>query len=74
MAGTLFALPGIADWMFKRAYADAARAPQAALIASRLTVTQQALTTLFGAAGIPGAYGADGNAVSLREGRQLAVA
>jgi hypothetical protein len=37
-------------------------------------VTQQALTTLFGAAGIPGAYGADGNAVSLHEGRQLAVA
>jgi len=44
-----------------------------ALIASRLTVTQQALTTLFAAAGIPGAYGADGNAVSLHEGRQLAV-
>jgi len=44
------------------------------LIAARLRVTQQAIATIFGAAGIPGAYGADGNAVSLREGRQLAVA
>ena len=54
--------------------ADQVNRANGALIASRLTVTQQALTTLFGAAGIPGAYGADGNAVSLREGRQLAVA
>ena len=54
--------------------ADQVNRANGALIASRLTVTQQALTTLFGAAGIPGAYGADGNAVSLHEGRRLAVA
>ena len=54
--------------------ADQVNRANGSLIASRLTVTQQALTTLFGAAGIPGAYGADGNAVSLHEGRQLAVA
>ena len=44
------------------------------LIAARLRATQQALTTMFGAAGIPGAYDADGSAVSLREARQLAIA
>jgi flagella synthesis protein FlgN len=54
--------------------ADQINRTNGSLIASRLTVTQQTLTTLFAAAGIPGAYGADGNAVSLREGRQLAVA
>ena len=54
--------------------ADQVNRANGSLIAARLTVTQQALTTLFGAAGIPGAYGADGNAVSLHEGRQLAVA
>jgi hypothetical protein len=36
-------------------------------------VAPQALATMFAAAGIPGVYGADGNAVSLREGRQIAV-
>jgi flagellar biosynthesis/type III secretory pathway chaperone len=54
--------------------ADQVNRANGALIAARLRVTQQALTTMFGAAGIPGAYGADGSAVSLREGRQLAVA
>jgi flagella synthesis protein FlgN len=44
------------------------------LIAARLHATQQALTIMFSAAGISGAYGADGNAVSLREARQLAIA
>jgi flagella synthesis protein FlgN len=53
--------------------ADQLNQANGTLITARLRVTQQALTTLFGAAGIPGAYGADGNAVSLREGRQLAV-
>ena len=54
--------------------ADQVNRANGTLIAARLRATQQALTTMFGAAGIPGAYGADGNAVSLREARQLAVA
>lgn len=56
-----------------RVAADVNRA-NGALIAARLRATQQALTTIFGAAGIPGAYAADGSAVSLHEGRRLAVA
>jgi len=54
--------------------ADQVNRANGMFIATRLNATQQALTTMFGAAGIPGAYGADGNAVSLREARRLAVA
>jgi len=54
--------------------ADEVNRVNGTLIATRLRATQQALNTIFGAAGILGAYGADGNAVSLREARQLAVA
>jgi flagellar biosynthesis/type III secretory pathway chaperone len=42
------------------------------LVSAHLHATQQALTTMFAAAGIPGVHGADGNAVSLRKGRQIA--
>ena len=54
--------------------ADQVNRANGALIAARLRATQQALNTIFAAAGIPGAYAADGSAVSLREGRRLAVA
>ena len=54
--------------------ADQLNRANGTLIAARLRATQQALNAMFGAAGILGAYGADGNAVSLREARQLAVA
>lgn len=44
------------------------------LIAARLNHTQRALSAIFSAARVPGAYGADGNTVSLRTAQQLAVA
>jgi flagellar biosynthesis/type III secretory pathway chaperone len=44
------------------------------LIAARLSHTQRALNVIFSAARLPGAYGADGNTVSLRTAQQLAVA
>lgn len=53
--------------------ADQINRANGSIITARLRATRQALTTMFEAAGIPGAYGADGNAVSLRERRQLAV-
>lgn len=43
------------------------------LISARLTHTQRALSAIFSAARLPGAYGADGNTVSLRTAQQLAV-
>ena len=54
--------------------ADQVNRANGALITTRLCATQQAINTIFAAAGIPGAYSADGSAVSLREGRRLAVA
>ena len=44
------------------------------LIATRLRGTQQALTALFSAARIPGAYAADGSTVPFHTAHQLAVA
>jgi flagellar biosynthesis/type III secretory pathway chaperone len=44
------------------------------LISARLNHTQRALGAIFSAARLPGAYGADGNTVSLRTAQQLAVA
>ena len=44
------------------------------LISTRLHHTQRALNAIFSAARLPGAYGADGNTVSLRTAQQLAVA
>lgn len=43
------------------------------LINARLQHTQRALNVIFSSARLPGAYGADGNTVSLRTGQQLAV-
>ena len=44
------------------------------IISTRLQHTQRALSSIFTSARIPGAYGADGNTVSLRTTQQLAVA
>lgn len=44
------------------------------LIGARLNNTQRALSAIFSAARLPGAYGADGGTVSLRTAKQLAVA
>ena len=54
--------------------ADQLNRANGTLIVARLRATQKALSTMFEAAGILDGYGADGNAVSLREARQLAVA
>jgi flagellar biosynthesis/type III secretory pathway chaperone len=43
------------------------------LISARLSHTQRALGAIFSAARLPGAYGADGNTISLRTAQQLAV-
>ena len=44
------------------------------LIATRLRGTQQALTALFSAARIPGAYAADGSTVPFHTAHKLAIA
>ena len=50
------------------------RSTNGMLISTRLHHTQRALNAIFSAARLPGAYGADGNTVSLRTAQQLAVA